>query len=189
VSRGPQRAGTSRVPRWWLLLLIIALAGALVWWWGLSRKWDVTIQFLRFEGTGGERVAPTSRDGASFAVFEIANRSGEGLLLPYQVAQLTIEVFSPDGKGTTYAPEPEGRWMEMASGESKQAKIPLRCPDGTPITGAFRVGFEFRDKRGVRRYEAVDRLPGWASRWIQQVLPKSYFQDRTHVYWTEVVTP
>jgi hypothetical protein len=77
----------------------------------------------------------------------------------------------------------------MAPGESKQAKIPLRCPDETPITGPFRLGIEFRDKRGVRREEAVDRLPGWASRWIHDVLPKSYFQNRRHVYWTERVTP
>jgi hypothetical protein len=175
--------------RWLLLLFVLGLGGALVWWWGPWRKWDVRIQFLRFEGAGGERMAPASGDGASFAVFEIANRSGEGLMVPYEPAQLTYELLSPDGERTTYAAKPAGRWVEVEPGASREEKIPLRCPDGTPITGAFRVGFELRDKSGVQRLLALTRQPSWAAYVIYTVLPRSYFRGNTRVYWTETVTP
>jgi hypothetical protein len=174
---------------WVLLLLLLLLAGALVWSWGSWRKWDVRIQFLRCEGAGAGRTAPTSRDGARFAVFEIANRSAENLLVPYHPHNLSYELLSPDGETTTRSSKFPGTWLDTPPGASTLMKVPLLCSDGTPISGPFRVGFELCDKNGIRRREAFDRLPGWAKHWIYKVLPDAYFRNNTRVYWTERVTP
>jgi hypothetical protein len=181
--------------RWWLLLLLLlVLAGALVWWWGPWRTLDVRIQFLRFEERWGERTA----------VFEIANRSAEDLSLSNRSADLIYELLSPDGTRTTIPPRAAGAWpvgrrtfltgfpvgrVDVQAGASRPAKVSISMPDGTPITAPFRVGIGFTDNSGGRRSAAVERLPGWAKRWLSGVLPNSYFQNRTHVYWSEMVTP
>src|SRR5688572_21111531 len=119
LAQPSQSSGGRRRRRiWWVLLLVGVLAGAWVWWWGSWRKWDVTITFLRFEGAGDERAAPTSRDGASFAVFEIVNRSGESLLRPKLPVHFRYQLLSPDGRTTNYPGKPPGGWFEMRPGTS-----------------------------------------------------------------------
>src|SRR5688572_4867105 len=117
-----------RVILWWLLLL--AICSGFILWWGPWRPWDVGIRFLRFEDANGVRKA----------VFEVANRSTETLLVPKDPRYYTYHVFLTGGGTAEHPGKNTGGWWGVERGRSREVALPLTCPDGTPVTGPFRIG-------------------------------------------------
>jgi hypothetical protein len=178
----PSQSSSGRRRRriWWLLLLVAVLASAWVWWWGSWRKWDVTITFLRFEEAGDGRTA----------VFEVVNRSAEDLIVPAHPTELGYKLWWPDGGTTTFAPKSHPFFtLKIRPGSSEQVTIPLLCPNGNPITGPFRLGFEVSDQNRIKQLDALDRKPPWVRHLFNRFFPGIRFSDNVYIYWTETVTP
>ena len=161
-------------------LIAIGLISGTLWWWAQPRsKFDVSIKFVEFQTQGGTRQA----------VFEVENRTDRTLHgIPKSPALFSYQLLGP-GNERTYPGKLGGGWYGIPSSKRSKLVVPLVCPDGTPITGPFRVGLNLTDFSGQERRERICKLPGWAAHWIMKGMPTKTITDKTEVYWSETATP